>query len=146
MVIKNVNDKTCTVCGKHLANDNSTGLCYKHLVEKKHNDRLNYWLTTGKTGYTVETTIRGVIRDYIMNEQNNKCAICGINNEWNGAELVFIMDHIDGDASNSRKENLRLICPNCDSQLPTYKSRNKNSARNLRKQYIHNNHTLIQAS
>jgi len=35
--------------------------------------------------------------------------------EWNGKELHFILDHIDGDASNNHKENLRLICPNCDS-------------------------------
>lgn len=36
--------------------------------------------------------------------------------------------HIDGDASNNFRDNLRLVCPNCDSQLDTYKSRNKNSA------------------
>ena len=33
---------------------------------------------------------------------------------------------IDGDNVRS---NLRLICPNCDSQLDTYKSKNKNGAR-----------------
>lgn len=27
------------------------------------------------------------------------------------------------DPTNNRRENLRLMCPNCDSQLPTYKSR-----------------------
>lgn len=27
--------------------------------------------------------------------------------------------------------------PNCDSQLPTFKSRNKNSARNKRKEFLH---------
>lgn len=30
---------------------------------------------------------------------------------------------------------MRLICPNCDSQLDTYKSKNKNSARNFRHNY-----------
>lgn len=36
---------------------------------------------------------------------------------------------IDGNASNNRRDNLRCICPNCDSQLDTYKSKNKNGAR-----------------
>ena len=52
---------------------------------------------------------------------------------WNGEHLNFILDHKDGDASNNYRNNLRLICPNCDSQLPTYKSRNKNSARVYRR-------------
>lgn len=41
-----------------------------------------------------------------------------------------------GDAANNRRENLRLVCPNCDSQLDTYKSKNKNSAR--KKRYLKN--------
>lgn len=44
-------------------------------------------------------------------------------------KLTFILDHIDGNADNNSRDNLRLICPNCDSQLSTYKSKNKNSAR-----------------
>lgn len=51
---------------------------------------------------------------------------------WNNKTLNFILDHIDGNAANNHKENLRLICPNCDSQLDTYKSKNKNSARTFR--------------
>ncbi len=43
--------------------------------------------------------------------------------------MVFILYHIDGHASNNTRENLRLICPNCDSQLDTYKSKNKNEDR-----------------
>ena len=41
--------------------------------------------------------------------------------EWNGKPLVFILDHI----SHNERSNLRCICPNCDSQLDTYKSKNK---------------------
>lgn len=61
----------------------------------------------------------------ILKEQGNKCAICGMEPMWNNKELVFILDHIDGHASNNKRDNLRLICPNCDSQLDTYKSKNK---------------------
>ncbi len=65
----------------------------------------------------------------IIEEQNNVCAICGCKQIHNGKPLVFVLDHIDGDASNNRRENLRCVCPNCDSQLDTYKSKNKKSSR-----------------
>lgn len=64
-----------------------------------------------------------------LKEQNGVCAICGCDDNWNGNKLVFVLDHIDGDASNNRRENLRLICPNCDSQTDTFKSKNKFSTR-----------------
>jgi hypothetical protein len=70
-----------------------------------------------------------------LDKQSHKCEICGIGDFWNGKDLHFILDHIDGDASNDFEYNLRLICPNCDSQLDTYKSKNKNSARSHRKNY-----------
>lgn len=71
-----------------------------------------------------------IFREDILKEQDNKCAICGVSPLWNNKELVFIVDHIDGNAANNKRDNLRCICPNCDSQLDTYKSKNKNSARN----------------
>ena len=65
----------------------------------------------------------------ILKEQDGKCDICKIEDNWNNKKLVFVLDHIDGDASNNKRDNLRCVCPNCDSQLDTYKSKNKNSAR-----------------
>ena len=76
-------------------------------------------------------------KKYFLEEQEHCCAICGMKDEWNGKHLIFVLDHIDGDASNNRRDNLRMICPNCDSQLPTFKSKNKNSARrNYWKEHI----------
>lgn len=71
-------------------------------------------------------------KKFFLEEQDYKCAICGIPNIWNGKALVFVLDHIDGHANNNNRDNLRLVCPNCDSQLDTYKSKNPISDR---KQY-----------
>jgi uncharacterized Zn finger protein (UPF0148 family) len=48
--------------------------------------------------------------------------------------LALVLDHVDGDPTNNRRENLRLVCPNCDSQLATYKSRNRGKGRHFRRQ------------
>jgi protein-arginine kinase activator protein McsA len=47
--------------------------------------------------------------------------------------MLFVLDHIDGNWKNHKKENLRLICSNCDSQLDTYKNKNKKGGRIYRK-------------
>ena len=133
--------KVCKSCGKQLCWNNKTGFCHPCYVAACRAEKIKKWLETGSTGMQVNTTIRGVIREYILKEQNYKCAICGLDNNWNNKELKFVLDHIDGDASNSCRENLRLICPNCDSQLDTYKSKNKDSARNARKEWQKVNNT-----
>jgi 5-methylcytosine-specific restriction endonuclease McrA len=54
----------------------------------------------------------------------NKCAECGQDAEWNGKQLVLVLDHINGISRDHRLENLRLLCPNCNSQTPTFCGRN----------------------
>jgi hypothetical protein len=44
---------------------------------------------------------------------------------WNGEILPLILDHINGNNSDDRPKNLRLLCPNCNSQLKTSGGANK---------------------
>jgi hypothetical protein len=69
-----------------------------------------------------------------MSRRGWRRAICHLPDEWNGADLALVLDHVDGDSTNNARGNLRLICPNCDSQLPTYKSKNKGKGRAWRRQ------------
>lgn len=54
----------------------------------------------------------------------DECAICGQQPLWNGSPMKLILDHINGIFNDHRVENLRLVCPNCNSQLDTFCSRN----------------------
>ena len=72
---------------------------------------------------------RRQVKQYLIQKFGYKCAICGIST-WNNKPLTLIVDHIDGNHSNHSTSNYRLICPNCDSQLPTFKSKNKNQLHN----------------
>jgi len=91
--------------------------------------RVELWLQTGiakPEGY-------GYVRRFILKEQGGRCSICGEPPIWNNKELKFILDHIDGNHQNNCRKNLRLVCPNCDSQLDTYKGRNRGNGRHLRR-------------
>jgi hypothetical protein len=102
---------------------------------KQYEDLIASWLATKHTGCKPGSKNPPYIKKYLLNEQNHKCAICGCTDVWNDKPLVFIVDHIDGNAANDARENLRMVCPNCDSQLDTYKSKNKHSARTHRAKY-----------
>ena len=55
-----------------------------------------------------------------------ECEGCGNKGEWLDKPLPLILDHINGVNNDNRLENLRFMCSNCDSQLPTYKNRRGN--------------------
>lgn len=60
--------------------------------------------------------------------KQHKCEICLLY-EWNGKPIPIELDHINGDRTDNRIENLRIICPNCHAQTDTYRGKNKISKR-----------------
>ena len=118
----------CKQCGNEFKpSKNTTGnFCsqdceVKYRFAKKH---IQYEL--GKL-----TNIK-TIKNHFISCNEYKCAICGLSS-WNNKDIVLILDHIDGNPDNNNPSNLRLVCPNCDSQLPTFKSKNKGNGRAYRR-------------
>lgn len=64
---------------------------------------------------------RRALREGVL---RNECYICGLGPHWRGAPLTLRLDHKNGDRRDARWINIRLLCPNCDSQQPTFCGRN----------------------
>lgn len=136
---KEILTKICEFCGKPFQTKNlKARFCSNECSSNKlKEDRYKDFIENNEKYCRGNYTPRGFLREQFMSEQGGACAICGCKPEHNGKPLVFVLDHIDGDASNNKRENLRMICPNCDSQLDTFKSKNKNSTRrNYWKEHI----------
>lgn len=77
-----------------------------------------------------------VARRYLIERFGCKCSACSLH-EWRGQPIPMILDHRDGDSTNRATSNLRLLCPNCDAQTPTWKGKNKGRGRAYRRQRYH---------
>ena len=117
----------CKNCGKEI-NKNKIYCSSKCACEFKHKSYYQNYLTHPEQYSRGNYTPCRFYKEF-LEEQSNKCAICGCSPIHNNKILRFVIDHIDGNAANNRRDNIRLICPNCDSQTETFKSKNKNSAR-----------------
>ena len=71
-------------------------------------------------------------RLYKENLKKKECEICGMGEEWfSDNKIVHILDHINGDPYDNRIDNLRIVCPNCNSTLETSTGKNKNKIKRI---------------
>lgn len=75
-----------------------------------------------------EIVYRKHIYKLLVERDGNKCSVCGLT-QWMGKPIRLWVDHIDGDPSNNKPENFRLICPNCESQTETSRGKNYGNGR-----------------
>ena len=119
--------RPCAVCGKIL-NRNAAKFCSNKC------QRASQW---AKCKSEIEATgVAPFVRSakkYLLERDGPGCQLCG-NTQWQGRPIPILLDHINGDAADWAVSNLRLICPNCDALLPTFKNRNKGRGRFARLQ------------
>lgn len=74
-----------------------------------------------------------LLKTYLLERRENKCEMCS-STHWMDKPIPLELDHKDGDATNNRLDNLRLVCPNCHAQTETYKNRNIGHGRHYRRE------------
>lgn len=132
--LKERKEKICVHCGSIIRD-------YKFWQTRKYCSsqcQANYQWHQAKVKFVENGRISSKVgaKRYLAEIHGKKCSICGID-EWMGQPVLLILDHVDGDATNCAIDNLRLVCSNCDAQLPTYKGRNMGRGRHYRKMRYH---------
>jgi hypothetical protein len=97
----------------------------------QHNQYIAEWKQGLQTGKCGKLQTSRYIKRYMLEKQQGKCASCGLT-DWMGKILTLDLDHINGNSQDNSESNLRCICPNCHSQTPTYKAKNKGNGRKER--------------
>lgn len=88
-------------------------------------------LKKGTTYNNYNLKIR-LIKSGLLKEE---CAKCKIGPEWNGNFLSLHLDHSNGEKTDNRRKNLRLLCPNCHSQTNTYAGKSRKAQVTQRQRY-----------
>ena len=94
--------------GKGLTKKSGKSLDLKEILNGKHPQYQTFKLKN--------RLIKEGIKDW-------KCEVCDLE-KWNNDWIPLELDHIDGNRTNHRLENLRMICPNCHSQTETFRAKN----------------------
>ncbi len=117
-------NKKCINCDKITKNPKfCSSICQQNYYRKQR------WKKIEETGCLINPPTD---KKYLIYIRGNKCEICEIT-EWLKKPILLLLDHIDGNSDDNRLGNVRLICANCDTMLPTYKGKNLGNGRYSRK-------------
>ena len=122
----------CLSCNSEIPKNNDKYCSNRCQFHFENGNKIKEWLADPSK--LIKMT--SVVRKYLIKEAGYECSECKwdkINKFTNKHPLEI--DHIDGDSTNNKPENLRVLCPNCHSLTPNYKGANKKSTRIWRKKY-----------
>jgi hypothetical protein len=122
----------CINCGKErVVTHSGPKSPNKYCTQICQND-FQFKNSTLKKFYEGKVSNRRTLKRTLISLYGNVCVDCGNTGEHNGKELKLQLDHKDGNASNDMPDNVRLLCPNCHSQTPTFTAKNKGNGRGSR--------------
>lgn len=127
------NRSKCLICGKDPARAGYKYCSTACQMEFQHQSYIARWREGKVSGLQGLGIVSRPVKRYLRRKFNDKCCLCG----WSEINPVtglvpLVADHTDGNWRNNSENNLRLICPNCDSLTPTYAGLNRGNGRKNR--------------
>lgn len=126
---KEINHGNCLFCEKSIIRKDGRSSRAKYCsVSCQQNYQMNLRVGDGRAS-------TDTLKIYLIKKFGNKCMVCN----WDkinpiSGKVPIELDHIDGNSENNELSNLRLLCPNCHSLTPTYKSLNRGKGRKYRRE------------
>ena len=128
----------CQNCGKEFAlyeNHGGFYCCHECWAEATKKKAIDDWKSGKISGHDSRFKIRKSLREYILESRGCKCEKCGFSgvNPYTGKSILQL-HHRNGDAADTREENIEVLCPNCHAMTENFGSRNKSSVRKYRRE------------
>jgi hypothetical protein len=81
------------------------------------------WMPKGYHVKTFDGLVKPTsIKTRLLQEREHRCECCGLK-EWLSQPITLELEHINGNRQDNDRDNLKLLCPNCHSQTPTWRRR-----------------------
>ena len=125
--------KPCKCCGKKIGprgRNPSRPIVYcspKCQNEWQNAKKVNDWKAGRYNGTRgAQLQLSQTIRNWILDQPGHKCSRCGWKkpNPTTGRVPVQV-HHIDGNALNTKEENLEVLCPNCHALTDNFGALNR---------------------
>ena len=112
-----------SICTKHFVRSWNKGLT-KETSEKVKS--ITKKITTPNEEVFKEnslyTNVNGLRTKLLKLGREYRCSICELTS-WRNLPITLHLDHINGNHTDNRLENLRFLCPNCHQQTETWGSK-----------------------